>query len=72
MQEVTKPKVWKLMLLSWLFVYPVVSVISAFLFPLTKDLHPLLRSLIFSVILVPIMGTGIPALHKKCWNWIVK
>lgn len=72
MNEFSKPKVWKMMLLSWLFVYPVVSVISALLFPLTKDFHPLLRSLIFSVILVPIMGTGIPAIHRKCWSWITK
>ena len=60
------------MLLSWLFVYPVVSTISAFLFPLTKEYHPLLRSLIFSLILVPIMGTGIPAIHRKFWGWITK
>lgn len=67
-----KPKVWKLMLISWLFVYPVINIMFLTLFPLIKDLHPLLRTFIFTIILVPLMGTAIPALHKKFWNWIIK
>lgn len=67
-----KPKVWKMMLISWLFVYPVINLMFVLIFPLTKDLHQLLNTLIFTAILVPVMGMAIPVLHKKCWNWITK
>jgi antibiotic biosynthesis monooxygenase (ABM) superfamily enzyme len=67
-----KPKVWKMLLISWLFVYPVVNLMFVFLFPLIKDFHPLLRTLVFTLILVPLMGVSIPFLHRKCWKWITK
>lgn len=67
-----KPKVWKMMLISWLFVYPVINLMFFLIFPLIEELHALLRTLIFTAILVPVMGMAIPALHKKFWNWITK
>jgi antibiotic biosynthesis monooxygenase (ABM) superfamily enzyme len=67
-----KPKVWKMLLISWLFVYPVINVMFIVLFPMIQDFHPLVRTLIFTGILVPLMGVSIPFLHKKCWNWIIK
>ncbi len=67
-----KPKVWKMMLISWLFVYPVINLMFFLIFPLIEELHPLLRTFIFTAILVPVMGMAIPALHKKFWNWITK
>ena len=67
-----KPKVWKMMLISWLFVYPVINIMFALIFPLIKDFTQLVKTLIFSIILVPIMGMAIPSLHKKFWQWIVK
>jgi antibiotic biosynthesis monooxygenase (ABM) superfamily enzyme len=67
-----KPKVWKMLLISWLFVYPVVNLMFVFLFPLIKDFHPLMRTLVFTLILVPLMGVSIPFLHRKCWKWITK
>ena len=67
-----KPKVWKMMLISWLFVYPVINIMFALIFPLIKDFPQLVKTLIFSIILVPIMGMAIPSLHKKFWQWIVK
>ena len=66
------PKKWKLMFVSWLFVYPVINVMFALVFPLVKDFPQLLKTLIFTVILVPLMGYFIPMMHKKFWNWIVK
>jgi antibiotic biosynthesis monooxygenase (ABM) superfamily enzyme len=66
------PKKWKLLLISWLFVYPVINIMFALVFPLIKDFPQLVKTLIFTVILVPLMGYFIPLLHKKCWQWIVK
>ena len=67
-----KPKVWKMMLISWLFVYPVINIMFALVFPLIKDYPQLVKTLIFTLILVPLMGIAIPKLHKKFWNWIKK
>ena len=67
-----KPKVWKMMLISWLFVYPVINLMFLIIFPLIKELPQLLKTFIFTAILVPVMGMAIPALHKKFWNWITK
>lgn len=72
MNSNTTPKKWKLMLISWLFVYPVINLMFAFIFPLVKDLPQLLKTLVFTIILVPLMGICIPMLHKKFWNWICK
>jgi antibiotic biosynthesis monooxygenase (ABM) superfamily enzyme len=66
------PKKWKLLLISWLFVYPVINLMFALVFPLIKDYPQLVKTLIFTVILVPLMGICIPILHKKCWKWIIK
>ena len=67
-----KPKVWKMLLISWLFVYPVINVMFALVFPLIKDFPQLVKTLIFTLILVPLMGIVIPKLHKRFWNWITK
>ena len=67
-----KPKIWKMMLVSWLFVYPVINLMFALVFPLIKDFPQLVKTLIFTLILVPLMGIVIPKLHKRFWNWITK
>jgi hypothetical protein len=72
MNQAPTPKKWKLLLISWLFVYPVINIMFALVFPLIKDFPQLVKTLIFTVILVPLMGICIPMLHKKFWNWITK
>ena len=72
MQNSSKPKVWKMMLISWLFVYPVINIMFALVFPLIATFPQLVKTLIFTVILVPLMGVCIPMLHKKFWSWITK
>ncbi len=67
-----KTKVWKLLLISWLFVYPVINILFATLFPIIKDLPQLVKTLILTLILVPLMGLIIPKLHKRFWAWITK
>lgn len=66
------PKKWKLMLISWLFVYPVINIMFAVIFPLVANLPQFLKTLVFTIILVPLMGICIPILHKKFWKWICK
>lgn len=66
------PKKWKLLLVSWLFVYPVINILFALLFPIIQDLPQLVKTLILTLILVPLMGICIPLLHKKFWSWIIK
>ncbi len=67
-----QPKKWKLLLVSWLFIYPVINIMFALVFPLIKDFPQLLKTLIFTVILVPLMGYFIPKLHQRFWGWITK
>ncbi|MDG1252117.1 MAG: hypothetical protein P8N56_00355 [Schleiferiaceae bacterium] len=66
------PKRWKMIFISWLFVYPVVNVMFALIFPLLSDLPQLVKTLVFTVILVPLMGIAIPVLHRRFWEWITK
>jgi antibiotic biosynthesis monooxygenase (ABM) superfamily enzyme len=72
MNTTSTPKKWKLMLISWLFVYPVINLMFAFVFPLVKDLPQLGKTFVFTILLVPLMGICIPLLHKKFWKWICK
>ena len=66
------PKKWKMMLISWLFVYPVINLLFALVFPLVSEFHQLVKTLIFTLILVPLMGVAIPLLHKRFWGWITR
>lgn len=67
-----KPKKWKMIIISWLFVYPVINLMFFFIFPLLSEMHQLLKTLVFTLILVPVMAIVIPKLHQKFWKWIVK
>ena len=66
------PKRWKMIVISWLFVYPLVNGMFALLFPLLADQPQWVKTLVFTLILVPLMGVAIPALHKRFWGWITK
>ena len=66
------PKKWKLMLITWLFVYPVINILFATVFPLVKEQHQLVKTLVITVILVPILGICLPILHQKFDAWIRK
>ena len=70
--QAPKPKIWKMLFISWLFVYPVINIMCALIFPIISDLPQLGKTLIFTLILVPLMGMVIPKLHKRFWAWIIK
>ena len=72
MSDLPKPKRWKMILISWLFVYPVVNVMFALIFPLLADLPQLVKTLVFTLILVPLMGIVLPKLHQRFWGRITK
>lgn len=66
------PKKWKLMLIAFLFVYPVINLIFFFLGDWLFSLPQLVRTLIMAIILVPVFGIGIPTLQKKFYKWTIK
>ena len=67
-----KPKPWKMLLIAFLLVYPVVNIVFAILGPFIINLHPLLRSLIISVVLIPTFGLGVPALQRRFYKWTIR
>lgn len=66
------PKKWKMMLLTWLFVYPVINILFALLFPIIQEFHQLIKTLILTLILVPLMGIVLPKLHQRFGDWLRK
>jgi antibiotic biosynthesis monooxygenase (ABM) superfamily enzyme len=64
------PKKWKMMLLTWLFVYPVINILFALLFPLIQEFNQFIKTLILTLILVPLMGVVLPKLHNHFGGWL--
>ncbi|WP_434054426.1 MAG: hypothetical protein RDA78_05900 [Roseibium sp.] len=54
----TKPSKHKIALLTWLVVYPMITVLLAVLEPLLSDVAIPLRTLVLSLIMVPAMVYG--------------
>lgn len=62
----------KLMLLAWVCIYPIINLTAYTLSPLVNGWHPLFKSLIQTMILVPIMVSVLGYLQKKFSNWLNK
>ncbi|GAB4046043.1 hypothetical protein [Spirosoma litoris] len=71
-QGVAKPKIWKMLLIAWLFAYVVVNVVFALLGPYLSELHPLVRSGLITTILVPTFGLALPAIQRKLYPWTIR
>ena len=56
MEQPSHPKKWKMALLIWCFIYPLITTLSMLLVPLMADFHGALKTLIMSFILVPLMA----------------
>ena len=67
-----QPKKWKLALLSWICIYPLINIIFLTVMPHIAQWHPLAKTLLVTVILVPLMGIMMAALQKKFNNWLYK
>ncbi len=68
------PKKWKMAIVIWLAIYPLITTIFALLGKQLMLINPLpLRTLIITVIAVPIMVfILIPTLQKLLRNWLSK
>ena len=60
------------MLITWLFVYPLINVLFMLLMPLMAEQNQWIKTLVLTLILVPLMGGVLPRLHQRFWSWIVK
>ena len=73
MSNVPPPKKWKFALLVWCFIYPMITLLSIFLMPHLQNLVPPMRTLIVSLILVPLMAYFyIPFVNKRFFKWLRK
>jgi antibiotic biosynthesis monooxygenase (ABM) superfamily enzyme len=67
------PKKWKMALLVWAAIYPLITILSVTLFPLTQDWPVYLRTLLMSAILVPVMVLVVfPFINKRFAVWLRK
>ena len=60
------------MLLTWLFVYPLINVLFMLLMPLMAEQNQWVKTLVLTLILVPLMGAVLPRLHQRFGSWIAK
>jgi antibiotic biosynthesis monooxygenase (ABM) superfamily enzyme len=72
MNSSTPQNKWKLLLLNWLFVYPLINVLIPVTFPLTEGWPMPLRTLVLTAIMVPVMGMVLPKLHLRFAGWLRK
>jgi antibiotic biosynthesis monooxygenase (ABM) superfamily enzyme len=70
--QMPKPKIWKRVLVTWLFAYPLINVLFLIIGPYVHNLHFWIRSLIMSAFLAPALGLGLPAVQKKLYSWLIK
>ncbi|MEY4460930.1 MAG: hypothetical protein RL429_919 [Bacteroidota bacterium] len=66
------PKKWKMILLNWIFVYPLINLLIPIVFPLTEGWPMLARTLVLTAILVPAMAVLLPKLHQRFAVWLRK
>ena len=70
--EDNRPKKWKMALLTLLCVYPLINILFALLMPHIGHLHNLVKTLILTLILVPLMGVLLGHLQKRFQNWLYR
>lgn len=69
---VPRPKKWKMMLIAFLFVYPIINIIFFLFGDFLFELPQLLRTLVLAILFVLLFGIGIPTLQKKFYKWTIK
>lgn len=73
MTQPSVPKKWKFALLVWIFIYPAITIISLTVLPMLIDFPSPVKTLVVSLILVPIMAfLYIPFINKHFFNWMRK
>jgi antibiotic biosynthesis monooxygenase (ABM) superfamily enzyme len=67
------PKKWKLAILIWLFIYPTITLLFYVLGPFMSDWQPFARTLVLTLILVPLMVfVALPFIHRNFSVWLRK
>jgi antibiotic biosynthesis monooxygenase (ABM) superfamily enzyme len=66
------PKPWKMALLTWLCVYPLINLIFFVLMPFIGHWPTLLRTLLVSLVLVPLMGLTLGRLQLRFAAWLCR
>ncbi|MCW4630637.1 MULTISPECIES: hypothetical protein [Marinomonas] len=71
-QELMKvaPKKWKMMLLVWVSIYPLLNIFFPLLTPYISDFSLPIRLLIMTIIIVPIMSVILASLQKRFFFWL--
>jgi antibiotic biosynthesis monooxygenase (ABM) superfamily enzyme len=59
-------------LITWVCIYPLINIIFITVMPLIENWHPLLKTLLTTIILVPLMGISIELLQKQVGDWLYK
>jgi antibiotic biosynthesis monooxygenase (ABM) superfamily enzyme len=70
--ENKRPRKWKMALLTWLCIYPLINILFALLMPHIGNLHNLLKTLVLTLILVPLMSVLLGQLQKRFQNWLYR
>jgi hypothetical protein len=70
MEQQTSPKKWKMALITWICIYPLINLLFILLMPHIGHLPNLLKTLILTLILVPVSGIFIGLLQKRFKNWL--
>lgn len=73
-QELMKvaPKKWKMMLLVWVSIYPLLNIFFPLLTPYISDFSLPIRLLIMTIVIVPIMSFILGSLQKRFFFWLRK
>lgn len=67
------PKKWKLAVLIWMAIYPTITILFMVLSPMMTTWPPYARTLVLTLILVPLMVfVFLPQIHKYFHNWLRK
>jgi len=66
------PKKWKMMLLTWMIIYPLVNIVFFILVPYINSWNPFLKTLLITIIIVPIMNVILGFFSKKFTTWLRK
>ncbi len=73
MEQPTHPKKWKMALLIWCFIYPLITLLSTIILPMMTNFPGPLKTLVMSLILVPLMAFFyIPFINKRFFVWLRK
>jgi antibiotic biosynthesis monooxygenase (ABM) superfamily enzyme len=65
-----QPKKWKMAVITWICIYPLINILFFLLMPHIAHFHPLLKTFMMTLILVPLMGVILGVLQKKLYGWL--